>query len=241
LNIYGLYEIHGDGEDCSAAVNTANAMEPHIAETEQTASEYSAALKQAIEQINGLSKYYDQGDYKDDNLKRGKEEHAALIQAFRNFEASNKKFSSQLDDLENQVSQARLDKLRSDPSKNYEYTIVDFQMKAKKIRSYVENTKYAEMKGDDLQALTDDLEPAINAMKDAGKAKKMASMYFNAADELLKDTKELMRRLRDHKPFTSFEKDELGTAAGWMVEGSPDKVIYSYNALLRVPQVTIGM
>src|SRR5262249_54953488 len=96
-----------------------------------------------------------------------------------------------------------------------------------------QHTKYRDMTADDLQKLTDDLEPALNAMKNAGKDKTMASIYFNEADDLLKNSKELMRRLRDHKPFDSIEKEELGTSAGWMVEGSPDKVIYSYNQLIN--------
>jgi hypothetical protein len=231
--VYGLYQIHGDGEDCAKAVNEANAMDPDLPDTEQAADEYSKSLKDVIEKVNEVYAYYDQGDYKDDNFKKGKDAHAGLIQAFKNFEAVDKKFGEQLDDLENKVSQARLDEIRSDPSKNFEYTVVDFNMKAKKIAGYVQHTKYQDMNADDLQKMTDDLEPALNAMKDAGKSKTVASVYFNAADDLLKNTKELMRRIRDHKPFDSVEKEELGTSAGWMVEGSPDKVIYSYNELIN--------
>lgn len=233
MNIYGLYEIHGDGEDCASAVSEANAMEPHVQETEQAADEFSEALKDAIAQINSVYKYYDQGDYKDDNFQKGKEAHVGLIQAFKSFEEADKKFGAQLDDLENQVSEARLAEIKDDPSKKFEYTVTDFNIKAKKISSYVQHTKYENMSADDLQKLTDDLEPAINAMKDAGKSNAMASMYFNSADELSKSAKELMRRIRDHKPFDSFEKGELGTSAGWMVDGSPDKVIYSYNQLIN--------
>ncbi|MEP6848062.1 MAG: YiiG family protein [Acidobacteriota bacterium] len=232
MNIYGLYEIHGDGQDCATAMEQANDMDPDLPEVEQDAAAYSSALKDAIEKVNEVYKYYDQGDYKDDNFQKGKEAHAGLIQAFKSFETADKKFGADLDDLEDKVSTARLDEIRDDPSKRFEFTVVDFNMKAKKISNYAQHTKYPDMSADDLQKLADDLEPAINAMKDAGKTKTMASMYFSSADELLKDTKELMRRIRDHKPFDSFEKGELGTAGGWMVEGSPDKVIYAYNQLI---------
>src|ERR1051325_3757436 len=102
--VYGLYEIHGDGEDCSKAVGEANAMEPHVADAEQTADEFSTALKDVIEKVNDVYKYYDQDDYKDDNFQKGKEAHAGLVQSFRNFEAIDKKFSSLLDELEDKVS-----------------------------------------------------------------------------------------------------------------------------------------
>jgi len=231
--VYGLYEIHGDGEDCAKAVAEANSMEPHVADAEQTADEFSKTLKDTIEKVNDVYKYYDQDDYKDDNFQKGKEAHAGLVQSFKNFEAVDKKFSSILDHLETKVSHARLDEIGSDPNGRFEYTVIDFNMKAKKIVNYVQRTKYQDMTADEIQKLTDDLEPAINAMKDAGKGKSVASVYFNSADELLKSVKELMRRIRDHKPFDSIEKDELGTSAGWMVEGSPDKVIYSYNQLIN--------
>jgi hypothetical protein len=208
-------------------------MEPDLPDTETAADEYSKSLKDVIEKVNEVYAYYDQEDYKDDGFKKGKDAHAGLIQSFRNFEAADKKFGSALDEMEDKVSQARLDELRGDPSKNFEYTVVDFNMKAKKIAGYVQHNKYQEMSADDLQKLADELEPALNAMKDAGKTKTMASTYFSAADDLLKSTKELMRRIREHKPFDSIERDELGTQAGWMVEGSPDKVIYSYNQLIQ--------
>jgi hypothetical protein len=240
--VYGLYEIHGDGEDCAKAVADANAMEPHVPDTETAADEFSKALKTAIERINEVYKYYDQEDYKDDNFKLGKDSHAGLIQAFKNFEAANKIFADDLDRLENQVSQARLDELKNDPSKNFEYTVVDFNMKAKAVVSYVQHKKYDEMNPDELQRLTEELEPALNAMKVAGKSRTMASTYFSAGDDLVKSTKELSRRLREHKPFDTIEKQEVGTSAGWMVEGSPDKVIYSYNQLIsRRSMLNIGL
>jgi hypothetical protein len=229
--VYGLYEIHGDGEDCAKAVSDANGMEPHVT-AEADADEFSKALKTAIEKVNEVYKYYDQEDYKDDNFKLGKDLHPGLIQAFKNFEAANKKFGDDLDELETKVSQARLDELKNDPSKNFEYTVVDFNMKAQSVASYVQHTKYQDMNADELQKRTDDLEPALNAMKTAGKSRSVASMYFSAGDDLVKSTKELTRRIREHRPFEAIEKQELGTAAGWMVDGSPDKVLYSYNQLI---------
>jgi hypothetical protein len=39
---------------------------------EAAADEFSKALKNAIEKVNEVYKYYDQEDYKDDNFKLGK-------------------------------------------------------------------------------------------------------------------------------------------------------------------------
>jgi hypothetical protein len=230
--IYGLYQIHGDGEDCATAITEANSIEPRVEAIERAADDYSKALRSAIEKVNEVYSYYDQEDYKDDHFQKAKESHAGLIKAFREFETADKTFGSGLDELESKVSQDRLDQIRDDPSKNFEYTTIDFEMKSKKVVSYAQHTKYADMTADDLQKLVEDLEPALNAMKNAGKGKTFASTYFNSADELLKDTKALMRRIKEHAPFNQIEKQELGTSAGWMIDGSPDQVIYTYNQMI---------
>ncbi len=231
--VYGLYDVSGDGEDCIAAVSQAQEMEPELPEVEQAAGQYSGALKEAIYQIRGVYKYYDQEDYKDDKFAIGKEAHASLIAAFKNFETVNKNFAVQLDDLESKVNEAQLEELRGDPARKYELSIVEFNVKAKKLSTYVQRTVYTAMNPDEIQAMNEELETSINAMKEQGKGNaSMASMYFSAADDLLKASKELMRRIRDKEPFDSFESSQLGSAGGWMVDGSPDKVIHAYNQLV---------
>ncbi|MBC7899260.1 MAG: YiiG family protein [Saprospiraceae bacterium] len=230
--VYGLYDVSGDGEDCIAAVAEAQEMEPELPEVEQSAGQYSAALKEAVYQIRSVYKYYDQEDYKDDKFQKGKEAHASLIAAFKNFETVNKSFAAALDDLETKVSNDQLEELRGDPAKKFEFSVVDFNVKAKKISSFVQRTPYGSMNADELQNLNDELEPAINTMKEEGKANMFAGMYFSAAEDLLKASKELMRRIRDKEPFDSFESSQIGTSGGWMVDGSPDKVIYAYNQLI---------
>lgn len=231
--VYGLYDVSGDGEDCIAAVTEAQEMEPELPEVEQAAGQYSGALKEAIYQIRGIYKYYDQEDYKDDNFVKGKEAHASLIAAFKKFEEVNKDFAEQLDGLESKVNEAQLEELRGDPARKYELSIIEFNVKAKKLSTYVQRTEYTAMNPDDIQAINEDLEASINAMKEQGKSNiSLASLYFSAADDLLKASKELMRRIRDKKPFDSFERSQIGTSGGWMVDGSPDKVIWAYNQLV---------
>ena len=230
--VYGLYDVSGDGEDCIAAVSQAQEMDPELPEVEQAAGQYSGALKEAIYQIRSVYKYYDQEDYKDDKFQKGKEAHASLIAAFKKFEEVNKSFADELDNLESKVNEAQLEELRGDPARKYELSIVEFNVKAKKLSTYVQRTDYTAMNPDEIQAMNDEMEAAINAMKEQGQSKTMASMYFSAADDLLKASKELMRRIRDKKPFDSFESRQVGTSSGWMVNGSPDKVIWAYNQLI---------
>jgi hypothetical protein len=231
--VYGLYDVNGDGSDCASAVSEAGDIEPDMPETEEIAERYSAALTEVIAAIRGVYKYYDQEDYKDDNFQKGKESHTGLVAAFEKFKAVNNEFQAEIDNIENEVAQQQLEQYRNDPSKKFAFSVVDFNIKAKKVSGYVQRTEYSQMSADELQAMNDEIEAAITQMKSNAGNDPFASLYFSAADDFVKASKELMRRIRDKKPFDDFERRQLGTAAGWMVEGSPDKVINKYNDLIQ--------
>ena len=42
-----------------------------------------------------------------------------------------------------------------------------------------------------------------------------------------------MRRIRDKKPYSSGDKMVLGSGGGWMVEGSPARLLRDYNQLIE--------
>jgi hypothetical protein len=48
----------------------------------------------------------------------------------------------------------------------------------------------------------------------------------------------MMRRIRDKKPFSNTERQFISTGAGWMVEGSPAKVIKAYNDMISRRSMT---
>ena len=231
--VYGLYSLNGDGKDCFDAIEKAKQMEPNLPDTEAVADEYADALKESIAQINGIYAYYDQDDYKDDNFERGKKAHPALLKSFRNFEAVNKKFGVEVDKLEDQVAQEQMAKLENDPARKFDYLLVKSGVKSKKIAMLAQRTEFADIKADELQTLIDDFDQNTNELKTAASNKSMASSYTSACDGFLKASKELMRRVRDKKPFSETERMQMGMNAGWMVEGSPDKVIHEYNDLVQ--------
>ncbi len=231
--VYGLYEISGDGEDCAAGIKEANEMEPKIPAVEQAGDKYVGALKEAIKQINAIYPYYNQNDYKDDNFKKGKEANQALVDAFEAFTAANKEFTLEVDKLEDDLAAKRLELYRDDPSKKFAFAVTDFNIKAKKGLVYASRTPYKELSAETLQSNAEEIEAAAAAMKEAGTGNSMASSYFSGAENYVKAYKDLMRRVRDKKPFNSMEQRWVGTSAGWMVEGSPDKVVHEYNSLIR--------
>lgn len=231
--VYGLYEVNGDGSDCETAISKAKDMEPSLPQPEASAEKYSAALKEVVSQIKDIYPYYNQEDYKDDNFQKGKDAHPALLKAFRDFQQANKEFNAEIDKLEDEVAQQQLDALRDKPEKRFDYLMVESGVKSKKISLIAQRTEYSQIKVEDLQPLIDDFEKNTADLKSAGTKYAMAGMYFSACDEFLKASKELARRIRDKKPFSDFERRQLGTMSGWMVDGSPDKVINKYNDLIQ--------
>ena len=231
--VYGLYEIRGDGSDCAAAVAEANGSEPDMPELEAAADRYVAALKEAASQVRNIHEYYDQEDYKDDNFEKGKAAHQPLMAAFEGFRTANEAFTVEVDKLEDQVAQNRLEQYRNDPTKKFEFAAADFSIKAKKAMTYAARTEYSALTADTLQSHAEELETALSTLRANTPQNGMGGMFADGGEKFVKAVKELMRRVREKKPFSGHERDWVGTSSGWMVEGSPDKVVYEYNNMLR--------
>jgi hypothetical protein len=231
--VYGLYDISGDGQDCLDAIKKAKSIEPAIADTETAADGYGGALKEVIAQVKAIYPYYNHEDYKDDSFQKGKAAHPALLAAFKKFEQANKNLDGEVDKLEDSVANKRLNELQGDTSKKYEYELVDTGIKSKNIMRLVKRTEYSQIKVEDLQPLIDDFEKAVDELKGAAGSRPLSSLYVSSCDEFLIASKELMRRVRDKKPFSDFDKRQLGTSAGWMIDGSPDKLINKYNEMIQ--------
>lgn len=232
--VYGLYQINGDGSDCASAIAEAKAADPEMPELEAAADKFAAALGGVLPLIANAYNYYDQEDYKDDGFAKGKEIHTPLMAAFDNFDAVNKEFAAEIDKVEDNVAQVQLDEYRDDPSKVFEFNSVDLSIKSKKIVAYLRDRKYEDMKAEDLQPLIEEAEASLTQTKAAKSSRPTSGIFLNQADEFIKASKDLMRRIRDKKPFSDFDRNLLGTSGGWMVDGSPDKVINVYNRMVSM-------
>lgn len=232
MNIYGLYDVNGDGEDCEKAVASAKALEPSMPEIEGTADKYVVVLKEVISQIRGVYKYYDQGDYKDDNFAKGKQAHTGLIKAFKEFREISTDFGDAVDNLEDQVAEQQLAKLLGVPGKQFEAHIIESGIKAKKIKTLLQDKQFEQITVDDISPLIDDFEATVEQLHSDDSKKMMAGMYVSACEDFSKASKEMMRRIRDKKPFDESERRFISTGAGWMVEGSPAKIIKAYNDMI---------
>jgi hypothetical protein len=62
---------------------------------------------------------------------------------------------------------------------------------------------------------------------------KIGSMFVGNAKSFLTTAKQLMRRIRDHVPYSTGDKMMLSAGSGWMVEGSPPRLLRDYNQLIE--------
>jgi hypothetical protein len=62
---------------------------------------------------------------------------------------------------------------------------------------------------------------------------KIGSFFIGNAKSFLVTAKALMRRIRDHVPYSAGDRMMLNNAmSGWMVEGSPPRLLRDYNQLV---------
>ena len=233
LNIYGTYTIY-DTADCAKGVEAANAIEPHDADIESAGTAYVKAVTTLEPLLKEADDYYDQQNYKDDKMAKGKALHPRLIAAWSGFEAADEKLRMSIDTLSDFVAADELAAIEKKEGRSGRYHIRALMMKAK-ILVRAENAG----KNQNLAKITEalaDYEAIVKATDQYAtehKDQKVGSSFVGSAKSYLITAKNLMRRIRDKVPFDAGEKMILSSPGGaWMVEGSPARLTRDYNELV---------
>lgn len=230
--IYGLYTIY-DTSDCSKNVEAANAAEPRDAELEAAASGYAAAVGALEPLLKEADDYYTQENYKDDKMAKGKALHPRLVAAWDAFAASDKKLRENVEAINDRRAVQKLAAIEQAEGRKARYHVEAMMIDAKRIVRAVDADK------PDLAAITAAVgayEADVNAAAaftsgDGGT--KIGSMFMSNAKSTLVTAKQLMRRLRDKTPYSAGDKMMLSQpGAGWMIEGSPPRLMRDYNQLV---------
>lgn len=233
-NIYGLYDINAD--TCYPNLDRAKTMAPPLPEVESAAAEYRKALEELDPVVKQANKYYDQDDYKDDKMAKGKALHAELMNGFAKFEQVSKGFEDRVTKLNDEVMARQLTRLEKDPSRKLQYLS---QRGLNEAKALVNMIDIAELKELDQQkydvalqtydrTLTE-LEQYVDSHKAEANKVSMFSSYLSSCKTFLKSAKELMRRKRDNKDFN---KEFFSNSNPSMVEGHPAQVIEKYNRMI---------
>jgi len=227
--VYGLYPVSG-AQNCKKAIVSANALAPKMPALEQAANTYAASLEPLEDTISEVYTYYDRGNYKDDGFAKGKSLHQSLAGQAKIFTEALQRFSEALDDANDQLQQAQLQRLEKEDGRGVAYYRLSTMIQAKTlVRAFGQDEVNVEKIG----AQIDDFEKTVDEMAKApGDKPMMWDSYTGNVEDFRKAAKALYRRLRDKTPYSTGEKSLLGTSGGWMVEGSPDKLRNTYNTMV---------
>jgi hypothetical protein len=233
-NIYGLYDVNADG--CFPNLDRAKTMAPALPDVESAAAEYRKALEELDPLVKEANKYYDQDDYKDDKMAKGKALHPQLMNGFAKFEQVSKGFEDRVTALNDEVMARQLTRLEKDPTRRLQYLS---QRGLNEAKAAIKLIDIAELKELDQQKYDVALqtydrtltELEQHAEKNKAEADKvmMFSSYLSSCKTFLKSAKDLMRRKRDNKDFN---KEFFSRSSPQMVDGHPAQVIEKYNRMI---------
>ena len=230
--IYGTYTIY-DTSPCRNGVEKANAIEPHDAALEAAATAYVAAVSKLEPLLKEADDYYTAENYKDDKMAKGQSMHPRLVAAWDGFAGADQKLRDAVEVINDRSALEKLAAIEQSEGRKAHYYVEALMIRAKRVLRAEEAT--APDPATITQAL-DDYEAAIKGAEQASAAggdAKIGSFFISNAKSYLVTGKQLMRRIRDHVPYSSGDKMMLSNAgSGWMVEGSPPRLIRDYNQLV---------
>jgi hypothetical protein len=231
--IYGTYTIY-DTSDCKKNVEKANAMEPHEAALETAATAYADTVSKLEPLLKETDDYYSQENYKDDKMAKGKALHPRLVAAWDAFASADQKLRGEVEAINDRRALEKLAEIEKSEGRKTRYYVEALMIQAKRV------LQAEDAKNPDVAAITQALneyEETIKAAEQAsgaGGAPKIGSFFMSNAKSYLVTAKQLMRRIRDKVPYSSGDKMMLSNAGGgWMVEGSPPRLLRDYNQLVE--------
>jgi hypothetical protein len=230
--IYGTYTIY-DTADCRKNVEKANALEPRDAELEAAASAYAEAVATLEPLLQEADDYYSQQNYKDDRMARGRALHPRLVAAWDAFASADQKLRSGVETINDKRAAERLAEIERSEGRKARYHVEALMIHAKRVLRTQDTAK------PDLAAITQALNEyesivkATEQLSGADGDAKIGSMFIGSAKSFLTTAKQLMRRIRDKVPYSTGDRMMLSSGGGWMVEGSPPRLLRDYNQLIE--------
>jgi hypothetical protein len=230
--IYGLYTIY-ESADCKAGVAKANELEPDDKDLESAASAYAEAVGALEPLLKEADDYYEQENYKDDKMAKGKELHPRLVAAWDAFAAADRRLRDGVETIQDKQAEDKLAEIERTDGKNAVYHVQSLMIDAKRVMRTQSADKPDLARITDAVAAYEAIVKATEAYADANKDSKIGSSFVGDAKSFLVSAKQLLRRVRDKTPYSQGDKMMLNAGSGWMVEGSPPRMMRDYNQLVE--------
>ena len=233
--VYGLYEIsESTVQSCQKEIMAAVESQPALEPLDGAARNYLDAFVALADRVNEANKYYDRKNYQDDGFTKGKQMHAPLVQAMEKFTAASNAFSDALEAENDKLLVQELEHVEKTEGRKLRYWRMLTMAEAKQLTNIIAEENF-DM--DKATAKLAEYEKAADELANYAKDNKdELPVAWSAMDSSVENfriaAKERIRRVRDKKPYSQTERSWVGTNSGWMVEGSPDKLVNKYNELV---------
>jgi hypothetical protein len=223
-------------ESCTKAINQASKAKPTLPALDAAATQYLADLTTLQPLVSQAHLYYSQEDYKDDGFAKGKQMHPPLMKAFNSFMKSSDQFGAEVEKENNEVVAAQLVEIEKSEGRHSRYYRLALVTQAKPLATLFTSS------APDVTEMTKAIDAYSTLLSESEKATASEagkpltwSIFQDNAGTFLKDCKDRMRRIRDKTPYSTGEQSLLKGSgnSGWMVSGSPMRVLKSYNELVE--------
>ncbi len=181
---YGLYTIYGGQYYCDN-LQGEKMLPPELPEIDAKIADYLEAMRKLEAILIKVDKYYDNEDWKDDGMRKGKEMHPELVQHFNDF------FDAE---------SALIESVKTGGS-----SIADGLPPL--VIALTDNvfliTKNIQQNPDvtTLKKLIDETEAQSERLSELPDYKENFESFENETNDLLKSAKKIMRNLKDGKPY----------------------------------------
>ena len=229
--IYGTYTIY-DTSDCRKNVEKANALEPRDAALEAAASAYAEAVASSSRCCKEADDYYSQENYKDDKMAKGKALHPRLVAAWDAFASADQALRNGVEAINDKraAGAARRDRAERRPQGALPCRGADDPRQARAARA---GRREARHRRDHAGA------ERIRKPRQGGRA--VLRRRRRRQDRL--DVHQQRQVVPDHGEAADAphprqdavqpgDRMMLNAGSGWMVEGSPQRLLRDYNQLI---------
>ena len=163
-------------------------------------------------------------------MAKGKALHPRLIAAWDAFERADKALRSGVDAINDRRAVERLAEIERNDGRNARYHVEALMLQAKSVLR-AENAERPDVAA--IAKALNEYESLVKATERlATSDKRIGSFFISGAKSFLTTAKQLMRRIRDKVPYSQGDRMMINAGSGWMVDGSPQRLLRDYNSLV---------
>lgn len=232
-HVYGLYTL-SDVSAVAKDVEKVQGQEPRLKDLEEGAAKYTSGLTKLFPLLKKADRYYQQGDYKEDGCKQGKEMHPELVAAWKEFEEGDKLLGKAIEKYNTGLHYRLLDRIGKQfgkTSDRYYHKKVTLDARALLMLLRFEG-KEKEPNHEKIAAEVKAFDTLVLEMEENTKGKSSLSWFQSAATAYVQASKEMMRHLKEGKKFSKWDQNTIARGNGWMVKGSYEAVLKKFNDLI---------